>query len=222
MATKPTYEELEHRVRKLENEQSLHGRARERLRESEERLRTVLNTIQVGVLVVDTHAEAIVGVNEGAARMLGEPMEAILGKPYVKYVCPKAPKVALEQEADPAKGESVLVGADGTKIPVLRSVVSILLGGRVHRLESFLDITERKKAELEREVLIAELMDALTEIRTLSGLLPICSSCKRIRDDKGYWQQIEAYVREHSHANFSHSVCPECAKKLYPEFMSDH
>ena len=62
-----------------------------------------------------------------------------------------------------------------------------------------------------------QLQDALAEVKTLSGLLPLCSSCKRIRDDQGYWQQIEAYIRDHSEAEFSHSVCPECAKKLYPE-----
>ena len=60
--------------------------------------------------------------------------------------------------------------------------------------------------------------EALSEVKTLSGLLPICSSCKKIRDDNGYWNQIEIYIREHSKADFTHSVCPECAKKLYPEF----
>ena len=68
---------------------------------------------------------------------------------------------------------------------------------------------------------IIELKDAIEKVQTLSGLLPICASCKKIRDDKGYWQQIEAYIREHSEAEFSHSVCPECAKELYPEVYDD-
>jgi PAS domain S-box-containing protein len=79
------------------------------------------------------------------------------------------------------------------------------------------DITERKFAEEEREQLIADLQEALAKIKTLGGLLPICSACKRIRDDKGYWNQIESYIHEHSEADFSHSICPECARKLYPE-----
>ena len=62
------------------------------------------------------------------------------------------------------------------------------------------------------------LQKALAKVKTLSGLLPICSNCKKIRDDKGYWNQIEAYIRDHSEADFSHGICPECAKKLYPEF----
>lgn len=62
-----------------------------------------------------------------------------------------------------------------------------------------------------------ELQKALSEIKTLSGLLPICASCKKIRDDKGYWNQIEAYIRDRSEAEFSHSICPRCASRLYPE-----
>ena len=60
--------------------------------------------------------------------------------------------------------------------------------------------------------------DYLSEIQTLRGTLPICANCKKIRDDKGYWNQIEAYISDHSEAQFSHSICPECAKELYPEF----
>jgi PAS domain S-box-containing protein len=80
------------------------------------------------------------------------------------------------------------------------------------------DITRRVSLETEQKKLITELQDALASIRTLRGMLPICSSCKKIRDDKGYWNQIEAYVSEHSEAEFSHGLCPECAQKLYPEF----
>ena len=75
-----------------------------------------------------------------------------------------------------------------------------------------------KNALDERDRFIHKLQEALNKVKTLSGLLPICSSCKKIRDDRGYWKQIEDYIREHSPANFSHSICPECAKRLYPEF----
>lgn len=75
--------------------------------------------------------------------------------------------------------------------------------------------SERLQNELEKKV--EELEVSITEIRTLSGLLPICASCKKIRDDEGYWNQIEGYIQKHSNAKFSHSVCPDCSKKLYPE-----
>ena len=66
---------------------------------------------------------------------------------------------------------------------------------------------------------IDRLEKAISEVKTLSGLLPICASCKKIRDDKGYWNQIEIYIRNHSNAEFSHGICPDCAKKLYPELI---
>ena len=70
---------------------------------------------------------------------------------------------------------------------------------------------------IERQKLTVKLREALEQIKTLRGLLPICASCKDIRDDRGYWHQIEDYVRNHSDAEFSHGICPECAEKLYPE-----
>ena len=83
------------------------------------------------------------------------------------------------------------------------------LGIGMHRLRA---------REKERENLILELTEALSEVKKLSGMLPICASCKKIRDDKGYWNQIESYIGDHSEAEFSHGICPDCAKKLYPEF----
>jgi hypothetical protein len=66
-----------------------------------------------------------------------------------------------------------------------------------------------------------ELEKALREVRQLSGMLPICASCKKIRDDKGYWQQVEVYIKEHAGVDFSHSICPDCQKKLYPELKEN-
>ena len=86
-------------------------------------------------------------------------------------------------------------------------------------IEYALDITERKDAEAERENLIQQLEKALKEVKTLSGMLPICSSCKKVRDDQGYWNQIEQYISHHSDAHFSHSLCPDCAEQLYPGLM---
>ena len=65
--------------------------------------------------------------------------------------------------------------------------------------------------------MIAELRDALANLKRLSGLLPICASCKKIRDDQGYWHQVENYMQDHAEVEFSHGICPECAAKLYPE-----
>ena len=77
----------------------------------------------------------------------------------------------------------------------------------------------KKKRDREKE-LVSGLEAALAEIKQLSGLLPICSGCKKIRDDEGYWQQLEHYFSNHSDVRFTHGVCPDCVKKIYPEFAS--
>jgi PAS domain S-box-containing protein len=82
------------------------------------------------------------------------------------------------------------------------------------------DITAQKQAEEEREKLHSKLQEAFDNIKTLKGLLPICANCKKIRDDEGYWNQIEIYIRDRSDAEFSHSICPGCAKKLYSDIAS--
>ena len=90
-----------------------------------------------------------------------------------------------------------------------------------NKLNSFIfiirDITERKERELEREELIKELSDALGKIKTLEGLIPICASCKKIRSDDGYWEDVEVYIKNRSKADFTHGLCPSCTKQMYPE-----
>lgn len=88
-------------------------------------------------------------------------------------------------------------------------------------VESFQDITERKLLEAEKERLIDELKKSLEQVQLLSGLIPICASCKKIRDDQGFWSQVETYIGKHSEAKFSHGICPDCIRKLYPELADD-
>jgi len=84
-------------------------------------------------------------------------------------------------------------------------------------------VLERKiqQQNREKDELIAKLQEALENVKKLSGLIPICSHCKKIRNDEGYWKQIEGYISEHSEARFSHGICPDCAKKIYTEFLKD-
>ncbi|MCP4750651.1 MAG: hypothetical protein GY866_07155 [Proteobacteria bacterium] len=82
------------------------------------------------------------------------------------------------------------------------------------RLFVLRNITELKRAEEEKTQLISQLQEALEKIKTLKGLVPICANCKKIRDDKGYWNVLENYIESHSEASFSHGICPDCAKKL--------
>jgi AmiR/NasT family two-component response regulator len=79
----------------------------------------------------------------------------------------------------------------------------------------------KHQMERDRSKLIAELREALAKVKVLSGLLPICASCKNIRDEEGYWHRVEEYIRDHSDADFSHSVCPTCACRLYPQYFNE-
>ena len=101
------------------------------------------------------------------------------------------------------------------------SPIRDLAGHITHYVAVKEDITTRKLAEAEREQLIQDLQSALASVKSLSGLLPICAGCKKIRDDKGYWNQVESYIQKHSEAKFSHGMCPDCIKKFYPEMDDD-
>jgi len=111
-------------------------------------------------------------------------------------------------------GEVKNIHAQGEVVPDAAGK-SMLLRGTVQ------DITERKRIERERGKLVADLQKALAEIKTLRGILPICSYCKKIRDDKGAWTQLEAYLSKHTDASFSQGLCMECAKKMHPEYGPD-
>lgn len=104
----------------------------------------------------------------------------------------------------------------GTGVVILSGFTLFFFWNRSLRRE----IDERKRVEMEKENLIHELKHALSEVKTLRGFLPICASCKKIRDNAGYWQQIEHYIQDRSEAEFSHSICPDCMHRLYPD-MAD-
>jgi PAS domain S-box-containing protein len=107
--------------------------------------------------------------------------------------------------------------SSGGIIPVEINARLFQIRNRTMLLSIVRDITERKRAEAEKERLIADLKTALSQVKTLSGLLPICSCCKKIRDDQGYWSRLETYITDHSEAQFSHGLCPDCMKHYLPD-----
>lgn len=116
--------------------------------------------------------------------------------------------------------EAVFVAKDGRRIFLEgRCNPKFEDGKAVELLGIFRDITERKQLEAEREQLICDLKEALTRITRLEGILSICASCKKIRNDQGEWNQLEAYLHAYSGVEFSHGICPGCAKKLYPDIF---
>ncbi len=109
----------------------------------------------------------------------------------------------------------IVVGGVEKWIREIAEVVFDPNGKALRGIGTVQDISDRKNIEKEREKMIEELQTALEEVKTLQGFIPICASCKKIRDDKGYWNQLENYIETHSDAAFSHSMCPECSDKLY-------
>lgn len=202
------------------------GEAAEALADQEARYRSLVENAYEGIFH-GTVAGTFQHLNPAVAEMFGfaspaEMMEAIRGLAGLQWRCPedreRLEKILLENgRIDGYEGE--FLRKDGTPIWLLANARLIPgFAGEAPEYEGMtLDITARKQAEKERERLIQELQKALAEVKTLSGLLPICSNCKKIRDDQGYWNQIETYIASHSSANFTHGICPECARLLYPE-----
>ncbi len=123
----------------------------------------------------------------------------------------------------PFEAQTRLRARGGSEYHVLWSSSTILSedGSTEFIIVTGIDITALKNAEQEKEKLILDLQNALANVKTLKGLLPICANCQKIRDDRGYWQQVENYIRDHSEADFTHGICPGCARKLYPQYTQN-
>ncbi|EMS79692.1 PAS domain-containing protein [Desulfotignum phosphitoxidans] len=163
-------------------------------------------------------------VNLAAATMLGSTRKALVKQPISRFIFKEDQDIyylhreKLFKTGEPQSCELRMVKSDTTTFWVnIEATVTRDHDGISVCRALVNSITERKQLEAGREQLISELREALAQVKTMSGLLPICSHCKKIRDDKGYWKQIESYIHEHSDAEFSHSICQECAKKYYPD-----
>jgi hypothetical protein len=99
----------------------------------------------------------------------------------------------------------------------MRGLITLLFIGFGAHAQRLVD--RRRAGEREREKLIAELKESLEEVRALRGMIPICGHCKKIRNDKGYWEVLELYLNKHAHLDFTHGICPECAEKFYSEYI---
>ncbi len=198
----------------------------EALRESEKRFRHIVFSLAGWIWEFDRQF-TYTYCSGKVQTFLGFSPDEIMGKTFLDVICPeeiekirgqlvniideKRPIEDMECWVNHKEGGRVCLIFNG--IPVLDEVGNLIGYRGVAK-----DITQQKHAEEEREKLIAELEAAISKIKALGGLIPICASCKKIRDDKGYWNKLEAYIENHSEAEFSHGICPECASELYPEY----
>jgi PAS domain S-box-containing protein len=191
------------------------------LQVSETRYRRLFETAQDGIIILDADTGEIFDINPFLIEMLGYPHEALLGKrlweigAFRDIEASKAAFLELQSKGYVRYEDLPLETRDGGHIDVEFVSNVYLVNHRKVIQCNIRDITQRRRIEEERRRLTYDLQDALTKIKRLRGLLPICASCKKIRDDKGYWNQLETYIQEHSEAEFSHGFCPECMKKLY-------
>jgi len=197
------------------------------LKESEEKYNQFFKTSRDCVFITSKNGK-IVDINDAAVELLGYSSREELLQMKMPFVYAneeeRVKHIKVASECGYTKEYPLdLRRKDGSIRHVLITAVSRCdADGKTIGFQGTIrDVTERRRIEEERERLILKLQDAIFQVKALSGLLPICASCKKIRDDKGYWNQIEAYIKDHSEAEFSHSICPDCAKKLYPEFYDE-
>ena len=202
-------------------------RAEGALKKSELKYRTLIESSTDAILLLDVERN-IVTCNQAFLNLFGYQKGEIEGR-SIRIIHPSDESFhSFGKTAYPViarsgffRTEWGFTHKDGIISPAetVTSAIKLPDGSITGYIAIIRDITERKGAEEEREKLIHELQEALANIKTLRGLLPICSHCKKIRDDKGYWNQIESYIRDHSGAEFTHGMCPECMKKLYPDLV---
>jgi len=195
------------------------------LAESEKRYRTLFENAGDAIFVLEgegTGAGRIVAANKAAAAMHGYTVEELTAMRITDLDTPEMAVKAPDVIGRIMMGERVKMEIfhrrkDGTLIPVEVNAGLLELGAKKYVLTFERDITARRRTEQVRENLLKDLQEAFDNIKTLKGMLPICASCKKIRDDKGYWNQIEEYIGTHTEAEFTHGLCPDCARKLYPQ-----
>jgi PAS domain S-box-containing protein len=198
------------------------------LQKSEEKLQNLVNNAKVGVYQITKDGRFIMANNKFAH---------IFGYENLKEFLEEIENMS-QLYAYPEKRSDVTNQLDSKgfidRLPVeLRNrdnePIWVVFSARAYQVsegdwiyEGFIsDITDRKRIEAEKDRLITELEESMAQVKLLSGLLPICANCKKIRDDKGYWNQIEEFIGSHSEVQFSHGLCPDCLKELYPEYSDN-
>jgi PAS domain S-box-containing protein len=200
---------------------------RQQLKRVEARYGTLFNSVPVG-LYRATPKGQIIDANPALVDMLHYPSQAALlamnladlyvnAKDYDNWVrLMQSEGLVHKSEAPFRTFEGAICWVENSA----RAVCELAHAEPVYE-GTLEDFNVRKNADEERERLILELQNALATVKALSGLLPICASCKKIRDDRGYWNQIEEFIESHSDAEFTHSFCPDCMRRLYPEIFEE-
>lgn len=217
-------------------------RSRAELAVTLDNLERILAFLPDPTWVVDSRGR-ITHWNQAMERLTGVPADQVLGKGEYEHALPlygerRPCLIDLMLKHDPVwerryqnlerrgdmlvTSESFLPKLGDLGVYVAGSATCLLdeQGQVSGAIETLRDVSEAKRNQQEREKLIDELTDALAKVQTLKGLIPICSHCKSIRRDEGYWEQLETFFSEHAEVEFSHGICPDCLEKYYREFKN--
>lgn len=217
----------DHLLEQVARENTLRRQQEEDCRQSEEKFVKLFRANPDWVIMSSLEDGRYIDVNDAFLRMTGYRKEEIIGRTSAElaiWVDPKERQAMiprLRREGRISNHDVSFRMKSGESRSMLRSAELIELEGEPVIISVCKDITARIQAEKEREVLIKRLEASLSKVKLLSGMLPICSSCKRIRDEQGNWFQIEAYIKERSEAHFTHGICQDCADKFYPDFSKN-
>ena len=219
MLNQPTYEALENKISELEKLVT-ELRHTESLLRDEINLRRLLVEESIDAIVVLDQCGKVYEANNRFADMLGYSRDevyelhvwdwdALLSKKRILELINSVTDAGQHFETQHRRKDGRILDME------------LCNNGLVYRGKKLVfcicrDVSDQKKAEKERSALVKKLQDSLSEIRTLRGILPLCSFCKKIRNDQGYWEQVDVYLNKHSEADISHSICPECMKQHYP------
>lgn len=211
---------MRQRIVQLEKIEKDYKKLEKRLEEKENKFFEIFENVLDILIIVDGKTGKILKCNQLVFYLLGYKEEYLAGKHY-SVLFPDGKRNFLKKSKlqDSVFVYKDILRSDGTCCPMDISIATIDWDNKKAILLTFRDSTERKKSDEEREKLLSELQKALENNKILTGLLPICAACKKVRDDGGYWQQIEEYLNSHSDAEFKQGICPDCMRKFYPLYV---
>jgi PAS domain S-box-containing protein len=219
MSEKPTYEEVVQDLSKLR-------KAEEALHKSEKKYRRLVESLERDYIIYSHDMDGnFTYLSPSVVNVLGYSQDEFKGH-YTEYLTDNPINNDVDEHTNSAlRGEkqapyeAEFWHKNGNRVHLRVTEVPVFdEKGNVLGIEGIVqDITEFKQAEASRESAVKKLEKALSEIKTLRGILPLCSFCKKIRNDKGYWEQVDVYIHKYSEADISHSICPECLEKHYPD-----
>lgn len=228
MAVKPSYEELEQKVKELEKINLKYQKTRKELHEIRRHHERLVNTVPCAIYEYVRWPDGrskFIYISPECKKIFGHDSESIINNSVSLFdMVHKEDVERLRSEDETANLAWIPFQSEVRIVLPDKKIKWIQLTSRPSSQKMDMqtiwsgviqDITTRKLAEEQRNTLLQKLQKALTEVRTLKGIIPICSYCKKIRDDKGYWNLIESYLQEHSEAEFTHGMCPDCLDQTY-------